>query len=133
MVDESKNEGVAAAMQQINRAWLQGCVEDMALMVHPGIVMVFPGFTARTAGREDFLAAFRDFRRNATIHEFREQDRQIDVVGDTAVVNFKYEMIYDRSGKRYRATGRDLWVFQKPGEAWLAVWRTMLELEENAA
>jgi len=30
-------------------------------------------------------------------------------------------------------TGRDLWVFQKQGRGWIAVWRTMLDLEENAA
>ena len=108
MVDKSKSEGVAAAMRQINRAWLDDRVEDLAPRVHPEIVMVFPGFTGRIGGREGFLAGFRDFSQNATIHEFREHDHQIDIVGDAAVINFRYEMVYERSGERYRATGRDL-------------------------
>jgi hypothetical protein len=83
-------------------------------------------------GRQ-FLAGFRDFILNATIHEFHEHDHQIDVVGDTAVVTFAYEMRYERSGERYRATGRDFWVFQRQGIAWVAVWRTMLDLNESAA
>jgi ketosteroid isomerase-like protein len=133
MVEKSKHDGVSTAMRQINRAWLDGQVQDLAPLVHPEIVMVFPDFTGRMQGREDFLAGFRDFCRNATIQEFREHDHQVDVAGDTAVVNFRYDMVYERSGKRYRSTGRDLWVFQKQGGAWIAVWRTMLDMAEKAA
>ena len=42
-------------------------------------------------------------------------------------------MIYERSGERYRATGRDLWVFARQDGAWLAAWRTMLDLVEEPA
>jgi hypothetical protein len=132
MVDESKREDATAAMRQINQAWIDGRVEDLAPMVHPEIVMVSPGFSGRIQGLEDFLAGFRDFRQNATMQEFREQDHHVDVAGDTAVATFRYEMVYERSGQRYRAKGRDLWVFQKQGRAWIAVWRAMLDMEENA-
>lgn len=133
MVDELKSERVAATMRQINRAWLDGRVEDLAPMVHPDIVIVLPRFTGRIAGREAFLAGLHDFSQNATIHQFREHDQQIDIAGDMAVLNFGYEMVYELSGKWSRATGRDLWVFQQQGNAWLAVWGTMLDLNENAA
>jgi ketosteroid isomerase-like protein len=128
-----KPEDAAAAMRQINQAWLSGRVEDLAPMVHPEFVMVFPGFAGRAQGREQLLAGFRDFCQNATTREFRESDRQIDVAGDTAVVTFRFEMVYERSGGRYRATGRDLWVFQYEDTGWVAVWRTMLDMEEKAA
>ena len=133
MVDESKREDAATAMRQINRVWLDGQVQDLAPMVHSEIVMVFPDFAGRIQGREDFLAGFRDFIQNATIQEFREHDHQVDVAGDTAVVTFRYDMVYERSGERYRSTGRDLWVFQHQGLAWIAVWRTMLDMDESAA
>ena len=133
MVDESMRAAAAAAIRVINQAWLDGRVEDLAPLVHPEIVMAFPDFTGSIQGREDFLAGFRDFCQNATIQEFREQDHHVDVAGDTAVVTFRYEMVYARSGNRYRSTGRDLWVLQKQNGAWIAVWRTMLDMEENAA
>lgn len=117
-------------MRRINQAWLDGKVDDLAPMLHPEIVMVFPGFAGTALGRENLLAGFRDFCQNATIHEFRMHDDQVDVAGDTAVAT--YEMVYERSGKRNRSTGRDLWVFQKEGGVWMAVWRTMLDMEENA-
>jgi ketosteroid isomerase-like protein len=133
MVEESKRESAAATMRRINQAWVHGHVEDLASMVHPEIVMVFPGFTGRVQGQEDLLAGFRDFCQSATIEEFRQYDDQVDVAGDTAVITFRYDMVYERSGERYRSIGRDLWVFQNEGGAWIAVWRTMLEMEENSA
>jgi len=108
MEPESKHEAAEAAMRRINRLWLDGQVDALAPMVHQEIVMVLPGFTARTQGRQEFLAGFRDFCQNATIHEFRDYDLQVNVAGHTAVVTFRYEMVYERSGERYRATGRDL-------------------------
>ena len=85
---------------------LDGDVE--APLVHPEIVMVFPRFSERTHGREPFPAGFRDFYQNAKIHELRDCDYQADVVGDTAVVTFRYEIVYERVGEHYRATGLDL-------------------------
>src|SRR5579862_9899983 len=132
MTDESKCVGAFAAMRHINQAWLGGRVQDLAPLVHPDVVMVFPDFAGRIQGREGFLAGFRDFIQNAIVHEFQEHDHTIDVAGDTAVVAFRYEMLYERSGGRYRSTGRDLWVFQKQGTAWIVVWRTMLDMKETA-
>jgi hypothetical protein len=131
VVDKARFDDVAAAMRRINQAWLRGQVEDLAPMIHPDIVMAIPGFGGRAQGRDAFVAGFRDFRQNATIFEFDEHDQQIDVVGDTAVVTFRYAMEYEHSGQRYRATGRDFWVFQQHAGEWLAVWRTMLDLEES--
>ena len=133
LMDESKHENAAAAMRHINQAWLHGRVDDLARLVHAEIVMVLPDFAGKIRGRELFLAGFRDFCQNAAIQEFREQDQQVDVAGDTAVITFRYEMVYERSGQRYRANGRDLWVFEKHGEAWTAVWRALLEMKEDAA
>jgi ketosteroid isomerase-like protein len=100
-------------------------------MVHPHAVIAFPGFSER--GRKDFLAGFRDFCQNTRVHEFRECDSQVNVVGDVAVATFRYDMLYERAGKRSRSTGRDLRVFQKHAAGWIAVWRTMLDVRETDA
>jgi hypothetical protein len=132
MTDESRKK-VATAMRQINRAWLEGRVEDLSTMVHPEVTMVLPGFSGRVRGRDEFLAGFRDFCESATIHDFEEHDQQIDVVGKTAMLSFRYELLYERFGERYRATGRDMWVFREQDGKWLGIWRTMFDVEEIAA
>src|SRR6267154_6826890 len=98
-MDESKRESAAAAMHQINRAWVEGRVEDLGPMVHAEIVTVFPDFAGKMQGREGFLAGFRDFCGSATVEEFKEHDQQVDVAGDTAVITFRYEIVYQRSGE----------------------------------
>jgi Domain of unknown function (DUF4440) len=134
MADEASATGaVADAMHAINQAWLEKRVDDMTPALDPEIVMVFPGFSGRMQGREPFLAGFRDFVQSAAIHEFHDRGQQVDVVGDTAVITFPYEMQYSRSGERYRVTGRDLWIFRKRGAVWIAVWRAMLDLNETPA
>ena len=130
---ESRLDGPANTLRQINRAWLDRRIEDLVPMVHPEMVMVCPGFAGTVEGREDFLAGFRDFCENAKVHEFREHDHQVNVAGDVAVATFRYEMVYERAGQRSRSTGRDLWVLQKHAGNWIAVWRTMLEIDEQAA
>jgi hypothetical protein len=102
-------------------------------LLHPRITMVLPGFAGRAEGREAFVAGFEDFCANAKVHEYREADHQISVADDTAVASFTYEMVYEREGARYRAKGRDLWVFARPDGHWLAVWRAMLDVAEEPA
>ena len=132
-MNESKHESAAAVMRLINQAWIDGRVEDLAPLVHSEIVMVFPDFAGKIQGREEFLAGFHDFCATAAIQAYQEHDQQVDVAGDKAVITFRYEMVYERSGERYRANGRDLWVFQNQDGAWIAVWRAMLEMKEDPA
>lgn len=133
MVDISRRQNSAAeVMDKINRIWLDARIEDLEPLIHPDVVMVFPGFQGQVQGRDQFLAGFRDFCENAAVHEFNELDRHVDVAGQVAVVTFRYEMVYERTGVKYQSSGRDFWVFQNQNEEWIAVWRTMLDIEEQA-
>jgi uncharacterized protein (TIGR02246 family) len=133
MQSQAARAAVSIAIQRINRAWLDGRPEELGPFLHPDMTFVFPGFAGRVEGREAIVAGFVDFCSNATIHEYHEAEKQVDVIGDTAVVSFTYEMVYERSGQRSRASGRDLWVFARQGEEWIATWRTMLDLAEQPA
>jgi hypothetical protein len=132
MVHESETAEVAATMRRVNDAWLHGQLDDLEPLVHPKVTMALPGWGGRMHGRDAFIDGFRDFCQNATVEGFHEHDHEIDLIGDTAVVTFRYEMIYRRLGDRRRATGRDLWVFAKQSGMWVAIWRTMLDLAEQA-
>jgi hypothetical protein len=68
---------------------------------------------------------------NARVHRFEDSDPQIDVFGETAVASLAFAMAYERGGETYRATGRDVWVFARSGEGWLAIYRTMQDLAEE--
>jgi ketosteroid isomerase-like protein len=135
---ENKMEGTSSDVQciknlidRINLAWREGRVDDLSALLHPDIVMVFPEFSGRSEGYMAMVAGFKDFCENARIQTYDESDLQIDAVGNSAVASFSFSMIYERDGSRYRSTGRDLWVFSNHGSDWKAVWRTMIDMQEE--
>jgi hypothetical protein len=40
-------------------------------------------------------------------------------------------MHYSRGGEGFHATGRDLWVFTRRNNHWVAVWQTMFNMAEQ--
>jgi hypothetical protein len=124
-------QGVLEAVRTVNRTWLEGRPQDMRALIHPEITMAIPGFTGSVSGRDAFIAGFEEFCNSAKLLSFQDHDHQADVIDTTAVVSFRFEMVYEREGSRYRATGRDLWVFSRQEAGWVAVWRTMLDLQEE--
>jgi ketosteroid isomerase-like protein len=123
---------VARVLDAIHRAWTEGRASDLVESFDENIVMVLPGFDGRIEGRDALIAGFEDFCRNARLLGFEESDRQVDVRDSTAVASFAYVVRYERDGKGYRATGRDLWIFHRFDDGrWRAVWRTMLDVEEE--
>ena len=57
----------------------------------------------------------------------------MDVIGDTAVASFHFDMVYGQAEASTRATGRDLWIFTRTAGGWQAGWRTMLDIREEPA
>ena len=105
----------------------------MRPLLHPEIVMVFPGFGGRISGRDAFLDGFVDFCENAHLLSFQEDEHQVDRFGEAAIASFRFDMVYEREGARYRSTGRDLWAFSRHAGEWLACWRTMIDVREEPA
>jgi ketosteroid isomerase-like protein len=126
--DEARDEAWEV-VRTIFRAWRERRPEDMRPLLHPDIVMVFPGAAERATGVDSVMEGFIAFSAEAVPERVEARDRQLDVVGNTAVASYVYTLVYSRAGHRYRASGRDWWVLEKRGSGWLAVWRTMLELE----
>lgn len=122
---------VARVLDSINQAWQVGRWSDLEACFHEDIVMALPGFTGRSRGAPELLAGIQDFTETTRLDRFGEKDREIDVIGDTAVATFTFEIVYERQGEVYAGTGRDLWVFQRRDDEWLAVWRAMFDVDEK--
>lgn len=127
----NERERISEILSQINDACLQGRPHNLTTFFHDRMVMVLPGFGDRAEGKAAVLAGFEDFCENARVQHLVESDRQIDVLDHVAVGSFAFDITYERAGKKYRSTGRDLWVFEKERNEWLAVWRTMLDARDE--
>ena len=100
MNDDTALSAAAEAMNRINQVWLHGDIADLEALMHPDFVMLLPGFTGAVRGRDELIAGFHDFRNSAAIQDFREDDRQIDVAGNAAVVSYRYEISGCSKAKR---------------------------------
>jgi len=114
----------------INNAWRNSHPEEMEIYLHPEIIMKLPGFSGEITGREVLIDSFKEFCSNAQVLEYSESDEQINIIGNCAIATFKFEMIYERTKYRDKSIGRDFWIFERQGNNWAAVWRTMMELNE---
>ena len=130
---EVSREAVAEVMDRVNQAWLRRRLADLRLLLHPDVVMVLPGFAGQVVGREAVLGGFQEFCESAVVDRFDERDRRVDVMGGSSVVSFGFEMVYERSGKRWLAQGRDVWVFTREAGEWLVAWRALIDLSEQPA
>jgi hypothetical protein len=118
-------------MAALNQSWLEGRLDDLKQYFHPDIAMALPGFSATEAGADEVLEGFEDMVRTATVDLFETGEPHIHVVGSSAVVSYPFDIEYARDEKRYKSTGRDLWVFSFVNDGWKAIWRTMLDLHDE--
>jgi len=129
-ISDMKSE-IQEIISTISHAWQTGRTADMAPYFHPNIVMKYPKFKGEAIGKEKILAGFEEFYKNARVLEYGESDQQIDIIDNCAVVSYNFNMLYERTNYRERSVGRDLWIFQRESNRWLAVWRTLVDLTET--
>ncbi|MGW8369551.1 MAG: nuclear transport factor 2 family protein, partial [Gammaproteobacteria bacterium] len=125
------HEQVGQILRQLNRAWIDGQFDRLKTFLHPEVIIATPGFGERVHGSDAYVSGHRDFVASVTIHGFSESASEIDVIDDVAVVNYRYELDYERACQRYASTGRDLYVLRKTNDRWLVVWRTILDVDER--
>ncbi len=120
------SEEILQLVQRMNDAWTKGGSAELAPFFREDIVMVHPDFTQRTEGREACAATYDDFCKQAAILDFKISNPGIEVFGNTAIATYSYEIAYEMGGERFNDTGRDIFVFVRENDRWLAVWRTMI-------
>jgi ketosteroid isomerase-like protein len=130
-MDANAHNQVGRTLKELNQAWVRGQFDRLRQFLHPDVVIATPGFGERVRGSDAYVSGHRDFVESATIHAFSESASEADIIEDIAVVNYRYELDYERSGKRYASTGRDLYVLRNTEDGWLVVWRTILDVDER--
>jgi len=122
---DADQDAVRAALETINRAWIEGRPADMRDLLDDRVVMVQPGFNQSLAGRDACLASYQEFVSQATIDRYTPAEPFIQVWGDTAVAWFAWTMAYTIGGRTSRERGHDVFVFRRTPAGWRAVWRTL--------
>jgi hypothetical protein len=119
---------IRLTLASINNAWREGHPSSVLRYLHPDVTMALPGFKETLRGRDALIAGFEESCQNAKVIQYEESDESIDEVEDCAVATFRFKMTYERATYREISEGRDVWVFWRQDNRWVAVWRTMVDL-----
>jgi hypothetical protein len=106
-----------------NRAWREGRPEEVASLFHREVVMESADGLVACRGRDAMVRSFVEYARAVDTLHFRETDHTVHVVGDTAVVSYGFEVIYEIEGRRHDEIGRERLVLVLDGGRWSAIWR----------
>ncbi len=113
-----------ATVQALNRAWRDRDWQAAVSLLHPNAVFVGPDGN-RTVGAEACVASYREFVEHATVEEYEVTDPQVDVIGEVAVVRYRYEITYRWQGNAVIDSGLDLFVVTLVDGRWLVTWRML--------
>lgn len=114
-------------MESINNAWVNEDISTMAPLLHKDICMVLPDRVGLAKGRKVLIESFSQFINSVDIHQFNVDEKSIQIIGNTAVVRYRYTLSYTMEEHQITDTGWDMFVFEKNDDTWIAVWRTMWE------
>jgi len=112
----------------INEAWTQDRLEDLNRFFHQDMVIIGPDARVAGRGRDACISSYRSFAEAAEIHSFAQNDFRIEAFENTSVVTYSFSLSYEMDGKIFRDSGRDMFVFTREREDWMAVWRMILPL-----
>jgi general stress protein 26 len=124
--DNVENE-VFSIIQSINRACVEGVgFDELAENFADDFITYQPGFSRCARGKENNLNMYKDFCSKANIEKFSGSDQKIDIYGDTAIVNYRYETQWEYQGTSYDENGHEIYVFKNNNGKWQAAWRSLI-------
>jgi hypothetical protein len=114
-------------IRDMNTAWIENRPDDLEQYFHKDIAIVKPGVGALATGMEQCINSYRRFCSGSKLISYSESRHRVDICGNTAVVNYRFEIEYEAGGTRYHDVGFDLFVLVRESSKWSAVWRTMVD------
>lgn len=120
------SQPIRAVLAALAKAWRTGRTQDIHALLHPSVVFVRPGFSGRAEGPAACIATYDEFLAAALVLRYEESEPTVDVVGDTAVASFRWEMAWEMGGQRSEDAGHDLYVLVRAEGRWLIAWRTLV-------
>ncbi len=127
--EEPEGNRVWAVVERFNAAWLRGEPERAVDVFAEDAVMVAPGLTARIEGREAIVQSVVRYVQQATTKSFDVVDAMIDVMGETAVVTYTFDVEYVvGGGDAVRERGQETLVLHELSDGWKIRWRAQVPL-----
>ena len=111
---------------RMDRCWMEGRLPELAEFLAEDVVFVAPDGASRSEGLAPAIESYRQFMSHAQVNRFQTSDRIVTVRGDTAVIEYRWQMDWTAAGADHAENGREVLVLARRGEGWRVVWRTQI-------
>jgi len=113
-------------VERMDRCWMEGRFSDLEGFLAPDVVFVAPGGAARSEGLAVAIESYRQFMSHAKVHRFEASDHVVTLRGDTAVVEYQWQMDWTAGAVDHHEVGREVLVLSRRDGGWRLVWRTQI-------
>ena len=120
------NDELISFVERMDRCWMQGRLQDLDAFLAEDVVFVAPGGKRRGEGIAQAIESYRQFTSHARIDHFQTNDYFVTQRGDTAVVEYAWQMTWVADETEHRETGREVLVLARRDASWRVVWRTQI-------
>ena len=113
-------------VRALDDCWMQGRLQDLESFLAEDVVLVAPGGQPRIVGITQAVDSYSQFTTYAKIDRFQTYGYVVTARGDTAVVEYEWEMDWISSGTKHNDIGREVLVLARRDDDWRVVWRTQI-------
>ena len=111
---------------RMDRCWMEGRLSELGEFLADDVVFVAPGGTPRSEGLAPAVDSYRQFVAHARVNGFQTSDHVVTARGDTAVIEYRWQMDWTADGADHAESGREVLVLARRREGWRVVWRTQI-------
>jgi ketosteroid isomerase-like protein len=113
-------------VESLDRCWMQGRLQDLDAFLAEDVVFVAPGGKPRAEGIAPAIESYRQFTSHARVNRFQANDYFVTRRGDTAIVEYEWQMTWVAAEVEHSDTGREVLVLARRAGNWRVVWRTQI-------
>ena len=112
--------------ERLDRCWIEGRLRDLEAFLAEDVVFVAPGGKLRSEGLTQAVESYRQFISHAQVSRFETGDHAVTVRGDTAIIEYQWQMTWMAAEAEHNESGRDVLVLSRRDKKWRVVWRTQI-------
>jgi len=117
-------EQIWETIQEMNRKWTaENNTDELKNYFHKDMVAITPTDLKRIEGKENCVAAWKNFTENAKIRSWKETEPKVQIYGENkfAIVAYYFDMSFDMGGRTINMKGRDMFALVNENGKWLVV------------
>jgi len=113
-------------VEDMDRCWREGRFHDLETFLADDVVMISPDGKTRLEGLAAAVESYREFTTSSLVEHYAPSDYIITYRGDTAVIEYRWEMAWTSAGVDYNDTGREVLVLAAQEGRWRVIWRMQI-------